>query len=76
MARILLGPPLTYYTVVNKDSHVLVKAGALGILVVSLLWFHKIISMVTRAKQGGKKEPAAAEKKPARPSARKSEKAA
>lgn len=93
LARILAGPPLTYYTVINKDSHPLVKVrgphrdrrtyiqlytqdmyydlspvsaplqkayrlasftpqvGAVGILVVSLLWFHKIVSMVTRTKK-------------------------
>jgi hypothetical protein len=31
LARILAGPPLTYYTVINKDSHPLVKVtGAHG----------------------------------------------
>jgi hypothetical protein len=43
------GLVLTYYTVINPDSHIIVKGGAVGILVVSLLWFNKIVGMVTRA---------------------------
>lgn len=54
VARIILGPPLVYYTIINPDSHVLVKAGALGILLVSLLWFKKIVRM---AMGGGSKKP-------------------
>lgn len=48
IARILLGPVLTYYTVINKNSHVIVKLGAFGILVVSLLWFKKIVQMLSK----------------------------
>jgi hypothetical protein len=48
-ARMVAGLVLTYYTVINPDSHIIVKGGAVGILVVSLLWFNKIVGMVTRA---------------------------
>jgi len=53
VARIIFGPFLVYYTVINPNSHVLVKLGAVGILVVSLLWFKKIILMATG---GGRKK--------------------
>jgi uncharacterized protein (DUF983 family) len=77
VARIVFGPFLTYYTVVNPDSHVLVKVGAVGILIVSLLWFHKIVSMVTRSKKdkkGGDAAQPTVERRTTRSSSRKSEK--
>ena len=52
IARIVFGPFLVYYTVINPKSHLLVKFGAIGILVVSLLWFKKIINMA----MGGSKK--------------------
>jgi len=46
--RLIVGPPLVYKTVVNKSNTYLVKAGALGILIVSLMWGWKIIMMIVR----------------------------
>ena len=48
IARMIAGPPLTYYTVINPQSHIIVKAGAVGILLVSLLWFSKIVDMLSK----------------------------
>ena len=56
--RLVVGPPLVYKTVVNKDNTYLVKAGALGILIVSLMWAWKIIMMIVRTSKklaGGSK---------------------
>lgn len=56
LARILAGPVLTYKTILCPESHVIVKAGALGILVVSLLWFSKIMAMLSKVLGGGGKK--------------------
>jgi hypothetical protein len=56
VARIIVGPFLTYYTVVSPTSHPVVKAGAVGILGVSLLWFHKIVGLAMGALGGDKKK--------------------
>ncbi len=56
LARILAGPVLTYQTMLCPESHWIVKAGALGILVVSLLWFSKIMAMLGKVFSSGKKK--------------------
>lgn len=56
IARIIFGPVLTYRTLTNPDSHVIVKLGALGILVVSLLWFQKIVAMLAKTLGLGQKK--------------------
>ena len=50
--RLVLGPPLVYKTLMCKNSDLLVKVGAFGILAVSLLWGWKIVKMfLTKARQ-------------------------
>ena len=46
--RLIVGPPLVYKTVVNESNTYIVKIGALGILIVSLMWGWKIIMMIVR----------------------------
>lgn len=56
------------------------QVGAVGILVVSLLWFHKIVSMVTRTKKPKADGPAGdapqVERRATRSSSKRSEKEA
>ena len=49
ICRLVIGPPLVWKTVMCKTNTYIVKAGGLGILVVSLLWGSKIVVMLTRA---------------------------
>lgn len=49
IARIVLGPFLCYYTVVSEDSPLLVKAGGVGIMAISLVFFQQIIQSVLRS---------------------------
>ena len=60
VCRLIIAPPLVYYTVVCKTNDYVVKAGAIGILAVSLLWAVKIIRIfIATSKQlagGNKKE--------------------
>ena len=49
IARIVLGPFLCYYTVMSKDSPLLVKAGGVGIMAISLVFFRQIIQSVKRS---------------------------
>ncbi|KAG0583043.1 hypothetical protein KC19_3G104400 [Ceratodon purpureus] len=46
VARIFIGPVVVYKCVVSPTSPFAVKVGAVGIQVVSLLWFYKIARMV------------------------------
>jgi len=46
VARIFVGPVVVYLCVVSPTSPFAVKVGAVGIQVVSLLWFYKIARMV------------------------------
>lgn len=48
VARILLGPFLCYYTCTSRNSPLLVKAGGVGIMAISLVFFKQIIQSVTR----------------------------
>lgn len=48
VCRLLVGPPLVYKTVMCPDNDPIVKAGGLGILVVSIMWGRKIIMMVLK----------------------------
>jgi len=58
--RLIVGPPLVWQTVTNQSNTYIVKAGALGILVVSLMWGWRIVMMIVRTLKklsgGGKKE--------------------
>mmetsp|Transcript_71642 Transcript_71642/g.226346 ORF Transcript_71642/g.226346 Transcript_71642/m.226346 type:complete len:238 (+) Transcript_71642:105-818(+) len=59
LCRIILGPPLVYKTVVHPDAHLGVKAGALGIQIVSVIWFYKIAQVIAyklSKKSKGKKK--------------------
>lgn len=60
--RIVAGPVLTYYSVINPRTHWVIKLGAFGILLVSLLWFSKIVAMLGKV-FSGKKEGGVAKKK-------------
>ena len=52
VCRLVLGPPLVYKTLTCKNSDLLVKIGAFGILAVSVLWGWKIIKMfISKAKK-------------------------
>ncbi len=52
----MAGPVLTYYAMINPRTHWVIKVGAAGILLVSLLWFSKIVAMLGKAFGGKKKE--------------------
>jgi len=58
--RLIVGPPLVWQTLTNQSNTYIVKAGALGILVVSLMWGWRIVMMIVRTLKklsgGGKKE--------------------
>ncbi|GAB5033001.1 Hypothetical protein NocV09_01101910 [Nannochloropsis oceanica] len=54
-ARIVAGPVLTYYSMICPRTHWVIKVGACGILLVSLLWFSKIVAMLGKVFGGGKK---------------------
>ncbi|TFJ86178.1 hypothetical protein NSK_002386 [Nannochloropsis salina CCMP1776] len=66
LARVVGGPFLTYYTLVSPRTHWVIKAGALGILAVSFLWFSKIVAMLSKAFGGSKGKDKAGEKKKGR----------
>jgi hypothetical protein len=61
--RLIVGPPLVWRTIVNESNTYIVKAGALGILVVSVMWGWRIIMMIVRTCKklfgGGKKDKSA-----------------
>eukprot|EP00389_Voromonas_pontica_P006015 GDKH01009033.1.p1 GENE.GDKH01009033.1~~GDKH01009033.1.p1 ORF type:complete len:244 (-),score=21.09 GDKH01009033.1:423-1154(-) len=50
LARILLGPVLVYHTVASTKTALAVKLGSLGIAILSIFWFYKILMMATRVK--------------------------
>jgi hypothetical protein len=56
LARIIAGPVLTYYAMICPQTHWVIKVGACGILLVSLLWFSKIVAMLSKVFGGGKGE--------------------
>ena len=45
VCRLLLGPVVVHATLSSPTTPAVVKAGGVGILVVSLLWFYKIASI-------------------------------
>lgn len=47
VARIFIGPVLVYRCVMSPTSPTAVKLGAAGIQVVSILWFYKIVRLVS-----------------------------
>lgn len=56
ICRLLVGPAVVYYTLKCPTSPMIVKVGGIGIQVVSLFWFYKIVQIVTRkASKGAKK---------------------
>lgn len=59
VCRIVLGPFLVYYTL-RSESHVLCKAGATGLFLVSLFWFRKIVQ-IAMGKVGNSKKKVAKE---------------
>lgn len=66
IARIVLGPFLCYYTVMSKDSPLLVKAGGVGIMAISLVFFKQIIASIkrtTKKKTSEKREETEKDKK-------------
>ena len=48
LCRLIVGPPLVWRTVVHDSNTYIVKAGALGIFVVSVMWGWRIIMMIVR----------------------------
>eukprot|EP00271_Cylindrocystis_brebissonii_P009958 TRINITY_DN2576_c0_g1_i1.p1 TRINITY_DN2576_c0_g1~~TRINITY_DN2576_c0_g1_i1.p1 ORF type:complete len:259 (-),score=31.69 TRINITY_DN2576_c0_g1_i1:435-1211(-) len=57
-ARMVVGPYVVYYTLKAEDSPIPIKMGAVGIQVVSLFWFYKILRVVYyKVIKGGKKGP-------------------
>ena len=48
LCRLIVGPPLVWRTVVNDSNTYIVKAGALGIFIVSVMWGWRIIMMIVR----------------------------
>lgn len=58
MCRNVLGLPVVYWTVMSERTPLIVKAGGLGIMFVSLFWTKKLLSMIRRAfgspEKGGK----------------------
>ena len=65
VCRLVVGPVVVYRTVVSPTTPLVVKAGGVGILLVSLLWFNKIaqIALYKFRKAGKKGGGAAARKK-------------
>lgn len=61
VCRLVIGPVLVYHTVASETTHVLVKAGGVGILLVSIFWFRLICQVaayklgLTEGKKGAKK---------------------
>jgi TLC domain len=60
LCRIVFGPVVVYQTIVSPTSHWIVKAGAAGIQLVSVLWFHKIVGMAMRSSKKSSDAAAAA----------------
>jgi hypothetical protein len=48
LSRNVLGVPVVYYTVISPSTPLLVKAGGLGILLVSWFWTGKLLKMAWR----------------------------
>ena len=48
VCRLVIGPPLVWRTVTCETNAYIVKAGGLGILVVSLMWGWRIVMMMVR----------------------------
>lgn len=48
LCRNLLGPFVVYWTLTCPQSPFLVKAGGLGILLISLFWTTKLLSLIKR----------------------------
>jgi hypothetical protein len=55
ICRLVVGPFVVYATVMSTTTPTVVKAGGVGILVVSLLWFHKIASIALYKMRKGSK---------------------
>jgi hypothetical protein len=55
VCRLLAGPVVVHATVASPTTPTVVKAGGVGILVVSLLWFRTIASIALyKLRKGGK----------------------
>jgi hypothetical protein len=48
VCRLVIGPPLVWRTVTCETNAYIVKAGGLGILIVSLMWGWRIVMMMVR----------------------------
>jgi hypothetical protein len=53
--RLVAGPVVVHATVMSPTTPAVVKAGGVGILVVSLVWFKTIASIALYKLRGGKK---------------------
>ena len=56
LCRNILGLPVVYWTVCCDTTPLIVKAGGLGILLVSWFWTTKLIAMIQRALGGSKRK--------------------
>lgn len=56
LCRVVLGLPVVYWTVRSLTTPVLVKAGGLGVLAVSLFWTRKLLSVLQRKLLGQGRE--------------------
>ena len=45
VCRLVVGPVVVYATVASPSTPLIVKAGGVGILAVSLIWFRKIVAV-------------------------------
>eukprot|EP00899_Mesostigma_viride_P015592 jgi/Mesvir1/24033/Mv10771-RA.1 len=48
VGRIVIGPMIVYHCVLSETIHIVVKIGAIGIQLVSLFWFYKILCVAIR----------------------------
>ena len=55
ICRLLVGPFVVHATVLSPTTPTVVKAGGVGILVVSLVWFRTIASIALYKLRGGSK---------------------
>ena len=59
VCRLVAGPFVVHATVMSPTTPMVVKAGGVGILVVSLVWFRKIVAVAmhkARKSKGAKAE--------------------
>lgn len=55
VCRLVVGPVVVYATVTSPTTPLIVKSGGAGILIVSLIWFRKIVAVALHKARKQKK---------------------